>query len=504
MRIASQKVNNEGIRVSKSKMLACIEKYTKQYNHMCECLYDLGYLSSPTYFYEDEFWGVFFEDNKDYISKFLDSHTGAMNYSIAQIKYVMRTIEGVESEKDVYNVFSIVIKLNEAKQALADYSKFCSVVRFQKKSDLITCKASLTVSNRVYNSNKIPLDSPYVQECFYFDNKEIIKLDYSKIVLKTLLDKLGLDCDLSDEAPSVLLGDCFTIADDCKFLNPLINGEIAGNGKYADILHKTVEKYYEDYYSTRTTIAECVGYAETNFINAIPSCIEFINKYRETLPSGYKEVYVTSTDVWFQTDKTKTNSSEKVRDIFVGQYLFDFSSHNNIGIVNRLLGYSGEFLYEYDPTISQYSVSGMPVSMYQVANQRGRNVAVELHYYPILNVKKKVNDELVEVYPKTLIPENKFMSEDDMIKFLEVDSIDTLDMEVADIVDREYGDHTSQFRHLVGVLVQTLVCMMCDYTLDGHKAPNHVVLTDEFDWLTKENYIDACIEAEILFNKLGF
>ena len=45
MRIAAQKVNNVGIGVSKSKMLDLTEKYTKQYGHCCEQLYDLAMIS---------------------------------------------------------------------------------------------------------------------------------------------------------------------------------------------------------------------------------------------------------------------------------------------------------------------------------------------------------------------------------------------------------------------------------------------------------------------------
>lgn len=498
MRIASQNVNNNGVMVSKSKMLDAFERYIKQYNRMCESLYDLGYLSTPTYFYEDEFWSIFFEEYKNYTLRFLNTHTGAMNYSINQIKYIVKTVDNDSAN----SILNIVIKLLEAKQAISDFNKFNKAVKFQKKKDVITCKANISVSTSVYNRNKIPLDSQYVQECFFFDDKKVVKLNYSIIVLKTLLRGIGIDDNISESDTSVLLGDGFTVKDDCLYLNDIIEGKIRGTGKYADLLHDKVENYYNTYYSTRTTVSQCLDYADDNFIKAIPACISYINDYRKTLPKGYSEVYVTSSEVWFQLDEPCQEVLDENKDIYVGEFLFDYSSHSDISIVSRLLGFSGEYIYAYDKDISKYNIFGFPVNMYVIGRQRNKNVPMALQYYPVLSMYDKDLNE--PIYPKTRISNKKYTSVEDMTKYLEIDSLEALDIEVMDLLDTDYGSHTKEFRHLVGVLFQTLICMLCDYTLSGHDSPNHIKLTEEFNWVTKTDYLNACIEAEILFKKLGF
>jgi hypothetical protein len=426
-----------------------------------------------------------------------------MNYSSKIIEYNKRMIEGVESEQEVYELFDIILKLTNAKQALEDFGTFCDAVKFKKKSDLVQCKTALTVSNRVYNSGKIPLDSPFVQECFCFDNKKIVKYNYSIEILRTLIKNLGLDIQVSENDQSIFLGNNFTIADDCYFINELINNEIHGCGKYADTLHSVVEKYYDDFYASRRTIANCENYTKKNFVDAIPSCIEYINKIRATVPSGAFEVYVTSSDIWFQFDEPADVKTEKVRDIYAGQFLYG-ATHESLSLVNNLLGFGGEFIYEYSQTNGKFEFHGLPVTMYQIESIRGRNVLSKLNYYHSINTKESIADSIQDYLPKVLIEDRKFVSVEKVLAELEEDSIESLVDAVADLMKGKYSVHSDSFAKLVGILFQTLICMICDYTLEGHDSPNHIILDSEFDWITDENYLDACVEAVSLFNNFKF
>lgn len=506
MRIAAQKVNNIGIQVSKAKVADVTKKYTLIYSQMCERLADLGYISSSTLFYADEFWEVFFDENPNLVNLFINNRVGSVVLNEKQIEFVMRKLE-VENNTDLeaYKVLSYAKSLLQAKTALDDLCKFVSAVKFPKKSDLLTCKTNISVSSKVSSSGKIPLDSPYIMECFYVpDGKKVVDFDYAIIILKVLLEKLGINSDVSETDDSLFLGKGFTIKDDCYFLNEIINGDISGNGIYANMLTKVVENYYVDYYATRTTIADCISFGEQNFIYAIPKCIEYINEYRKEIGNTGTEFYVTSSKVYFLFDGVVEKPKPSVRNIFIGTELYNHGTKTEINVLNRLLGFSGEFIYEYDSNVVNYSLGGFPVTMYQISVNRGRNVAVPLNFYPIVNAKQKYKNELVEVYPSVKHECVKFISVDDMLKELEIDSLETLHTEVADIVETRYTVNTYSFKKLVGLMIQTLVCIMCNYTLEGHESPNHLILGSEFDWVTEEIYLDACIEAEILFNKLGF
>ena len=115
-------------------------------------------------------------------------------------------------------------------------------------------------------------------------------------------------------------------------------------------------------------------------------------------------------------------------------------------------------------------------------------------------VKERYNDDVVDIYPRNFCSDEKFTTVPEMLAYLEVDSLDNLAQEVAELV--ETG--TSTYKLLVGRMVQTLICIMCDYTLPEHISPNQLKINDFKSWLTKETYLDACVEASVLFSKLGF
>lgn len=508
MRIAAQNINNAGIKISKKKLIDATEKYTKQYYMLCQDLYEYGYISSPTYFFEEEFWQAFNEEFTDILHYFVNYRTGKMEYSVDTIDYVI-AIVGYDSS--AYKVLRLVKKLLEARKALEDLALLADTAKFGKKNDLVTCKASLTVSHHVYNSSKLPLDSPYVRECFYIpDDYSVIEFDYTIELLKNALRGLGVDDDISLTDKSLFLGDNFTIEDDCRFFNQIISGTIKGSGKYADLLYSTIESYYSDYYNTRTTSTDCQGYDERNFVIATQSCIDAVNGFRSKITVPYSEFYVTSNKVYFLIKDEVATLEIKRRNRYIGEVCIDYESGKPLSLINRLLGFSGEYIYMYSPDIMNYKVSGVPVTMYQLGTSRNKIIPVAVQYYPIANVKQEYKDSLVNIYPKTRSGDIKYMKVSDMLNNLGVSSLESLASEVVDVlsdsvsISDTYGKNADSFRNLVGLMIQSLCCMMCDYTLAGHESPNHIILGKEYDWVSEDIYLDACIEAEVLFKKLGF
>lgn len=495
MRIAAQKINNRGIEVSRMKVRSTTEKYVKQLGQSCERLYDLGYLANPMFFDEDAFMTCLFDEFADIMPLCRNITTGSISLSDKQMKYVRKAIG---PKHEAYDVLGIAIEAAQASQALSDLGEFLGKVRFKKKGDILLCRSSLAVSNHVYSSGKLNMDSPYLRECFYVQpDKHIEQFDYSLELLKEVLRSLGVDDKVYLYDTSVFLGKGFSIADDCEFLNLIISGDIEGTGKYASKLHEAVEKYYHDYYSTRTTIAECIKYEEQMFLNAIPNAIAAINEFRKEHPT-YEEFFVDSSVVYWLAPGAAVAQFVPERDIYIGEDIASIGT-TSVPLMNRLLGYSGSFMYRFDDNISDYEVVGMPVIMYVMSD--GRRAPVE--YYPASNLRRKTQTMSIP-----LVGNNDYVRRihgvDEVCKALDIETLDTLGDEVAELVGVQYRIHADLFNKLVGMLVQSIFCVMCDYTLAGRKSPNHIHLGSEYSWVTDEIYADACAVAETFYGKLGF
>lgn len=494
MRIAAQNINNRGIYVSRTKTRQTTEKYVKQSGQMCEKLYDLGYLTSPLYFDEDAFMGCLFDECPEIMPLCRNVTTGGISLTDKQMSYVMKALG---PDHKAYDVLSAARSAVQASQALSDISAFLDKVRFKKKDDLLLCRSSLAVSNRVYSSGKLPMDSPYLRECFYVQpGKHIVEFNYSIELLRAVLKAIEVDEQVVWNSPSVLLGDGFTVADDCEFLPLVIKGDIEGHGKYATKLHEAVQFYYSDYYANRTTIAECIKYEEQMFLNAIPASIALINTFRKSNPE-YEEFFVDSQCVYWLAPGVDEKPLIFGHDIYIGEDIYNIGD-TGVSLMNRLLGFSGGYLYRFDNSVVDYDIVGMPVMMYAI--NCGQRIAVE--YYPAANLRKRLKTMSIPVTGTgTYIREIRDVA--DVCKELDIETLDTLGDEVAELVDVPYKTHPAEFKALVGMLVQSLVCVMCDYTLEGRESPNHVHLGSEYDWVSDEIYLDACAVAETFFGNLG-
>lgn len=471
MRISSQKVNAKGVVVSKSKMQRFTQKYVSLYCQSSERLYYQGYLSTPLDFCEDEFWDSFFEVNSHLLPLFRNNQTGAMNLTARQTRYVLRGISDDEEKVSL----EAVADLLTAKAKLEAYNKFLELTSFRKKSDTLQCKSKLYVSGTVKNASKLPLDE--IMECFDVPSgKKVVACDYSVVILKVLLERLGMSTDVKPEDASLFLGDGYTVQDDCAYLDMLIRGEVWGSGENAEQLHKTIETYYNEFYEEDDTISVCQPYEENLFISAIPKCIEFVNDYRHSL-GEYEEYYTTDSMVYFLVDGEDEVGTEVTHSVYIGTQVANLNTGEALSVVDRLLGYSGEFLHEFD--VTPYKAGGMPVEL------------VEGNYFP--TVCLTYEDDIV--YSRPL--EYKFKTVEEMCETLFIDSLDTLDTEAADLIEG-----TEEVKVLAGRLVQALFCTMCNYTLPNHESPNQV-LTDGVG-VTDDLYIDACFAAEKLYRNLGF
>lgn len=495
MRRAIRNINQTGVTLSKGKTIEVIRKYSVLHNSMCERLYDLGYISTPLYYDNVDFWTTFLNTYPELSEEFLNKRTGEMNYSLPVIHYVIKKT----TDSDVKLALNTVVSLLESENALKDLATLCDYVKFQKKKDTVVSKVNLGIIKSVCNSNKIPLDSTYVRECFYTEpSEQIVEINYSIVLLKYLLKMLDLPNDVQLTDASVFLGVGFTIKDDCDNLEALVNSDIRGTGIYYDKLFEKVESYYTEYYSNRTTKTVCIDFYSKLFTDALQDCIDYLAEQRTSYPDA-KDFYVTSSALYLSVASNSQERFDFPDEVFVGERLYNLKGEV-YSPVNRLLGYSGIYVYEYDSDIYKYATSGLPVELYATQKRGVDTVAVPMNCYPLDMIKERYQDGLVDIYPKDFCKNENFLSKEEMLTKLDVDSIESLPQEVSAIVKKG----NSQFKLLVGRMFQTLICIKCDYTLADHISPNQLKIGEFKAWLTKEVYLEACIEASSLFELFGF
>lgn len=490
MRISAQRINNKGVTISKSRVEEVSTKYVKQYNRLCEKLYDLGYISSPLYFDDKEFWYNLIDEHPEFYNKyFVNSINGVVSNVLDQIEYAILCDE----DEELCTLLKDVLEILQASKAVEDINEALSHIKFTKKSDLVVCKASISVSDKVYSTSKFCLDSPYVQECFYVpEDKEVFVHNFGIEILRTLFKKLNINETFTEDSDSLLLGGNLKIKDDCRFLKSILMGDITGSGKYFSVIKDYASKYYKESFMSDSN-SGYIEYISQLYLDAIPSCIEHLNQFRGTLSDDYSELYITSTSVIYLRNKTQ-NKSYSCRTLYVGEHLIDYTTGKSLGVLNRLQGFSGSYIYEYDRNIQNYAQTNLKVKMYQRIQDKGQLVTSNVMYIPTICVKPDIKTQI----------SNEFVSVEEMKKYLGVDSMESIASEVAKALSTIYGEYTFSYRYLVGMMLQTLFCILCDYTPEGRTSPNELYLDKRYDWLDEKSYLDACIEAEGLFKEFGF
>ena len=507
MRIAVQSLNNEGVKVVKSKLTDSILNFTKQYYNACNELYNLGYSPSPSCCEKEEVYKVLISDEPALCSKFSNALSGEFSPTLLRLQFVLQDTTLSDECKEVLKLLYLAL---EAEQALEDLGLLCESVKFAKKSDITAAKTRLTVSRSIYNTTKVPLDSPYVQKLFYLDkHKVLLECDYVHILIENALGKLGVSplvvASAFENNTSLLLGDSYTFKDDCKFFSLLISGQIIGKGQYGKLLFDSIEKYYQEYYATRTTKTDCILYEEQNFLDATPQCIEYLNVFRRNLTGTYSVHYVTSEKVIFVVDGELEDKPIVSRDYFIGSYVYDYENKCPIDAVNLLRGLSGEYVLASSLERLGLECKCMPIQMWSYYVGNSGSTELQLDDYVPLCCCRYIEDTAEAPLPDFVYNKKfEWLDVKETCKKLGVSSLESVAREIADAIDIEYNGHTNEFRLFVGHLVQALICVRCDYTLKWHKSPNHVLLNNDMYWLDRDGFELAMYEAKNIFEKLGF
>lgn len=495
MRLSVQEVNKSGVVLDKLKMQELTEKYIIQYNNNCYLLWSLGYLTSPFYYDECDFMHAL---PINILELFKDKLSGGVNLTVSMFDYILkrsRVSEKYNIDEEYTSILRIARDIVEAETALKDYESLSKSVRIPKRSDTFSIKVYLSVSTSVYNSGKAPIDSQYVQDLIKIeDNEEIYKLRFADGVVMNLCKKINYPMTKFYEHvstnKSIFLGSGFTFDDDIKYLDLIQCGIIEGESNAGKKLYSTIFDYYSSYHDTVTTNTRCVKFEHQNFVDSVDDCIDYVRyKKEKAKENGYLLKYVNSSYIIYSRQRTSSEGKPK-KSMFIGSFIYDNVTGERLNVVNQLRGISGEFI-SYDNIYSkEYLGYGLSIKMLD-------KYGIERDYYPILCSSKYDGSDVSPSVSKI-----EFRDPEVECKRLEISEMGDISHEVADSIDVSYNGR--KLDKLIGILVQALICVECDYTLTGHISPNHVILDDDYSWLDSDGWNLAYVKSTELFYCLGF
>ena len=480
---AIKKLNANGITLSKSKLLECTDKYAKQYWAYCYKLHGMGYLASPELFNESNFLQCLFEEFPEVMSFLRNMRLGDLSCTLLHIDYAIKLSS---SNKVLNEILTSYYKVKEASLALDSYVELQKAVKIPKKSDTFNVKCSLYASGRMMNDSKVDLNNQFIHEIFDCELGQAIKFDW--ILVKAIATRYMTDeCfenEFRQKNKSVLFsGNDFTFEDDCKYYRMILDGEIVGTSKYGKKFFSDIMNHYESYYLTQTTKADCSSLGNNIFIASIDQCYDYIRDIRNEFET-FEVVYVTDHEVILKKESTDDSVKFPLTELYIGDELLDFMTGETISIEDRLRGYSGLYIHESDLRNIQYTDKGQPVLF-----NSG-------YWYPICSVYN--GDSSI---CKVRNYNRSFLSEGDICKMLNVDSMERISNMIANSFQSE---KSAEYKLLVGRLVQSLICIECDYILPFHTAPNHVILSTAMSALDSEILKEAFRDSERVFKSFGF
>ena len=392
MRRSANEINKTRIPISKSKLEQNNLTYVKAYSDACYKLYDLGYISTPSTFIEDEFFNVLLDEFKGIIYKCMLGNSKKLIKEPEYLEYISKVI----GDKEFSKIISLYCNILKSSQAFNDYSILTNKVKLKKRSDITEVKVRLSAMASVKNENNIPLDSPYIQDAFAVeDGYEIVDLDLRFIWLKYICKELGIPMEYYDkckETNKSIFDKNLTFEDDCRYIKYYISGDIISEGEYSDKLRNYACNFYVSF-----VLADYSNFLEKIFIEAKDEMNAYVDEYRDSLkPLDVKDYYITNFNVYFKV-KSSVNKEKDYNEAnySLGHYIYDNFNKKNLDFGNLLCGLSGEFISETNIDSNVYDILGFPVVL---TNFTSHGSAVRTNYYPIFNIKKKNGGEFYPYY----------------------------------------------------------------------------------------------------------
>ena len=494
-------LNNNPMNFDRVKLEDATAKYVKRYYNACWNLYNLGYLRSPSFFDISDMLSVLLEENPELFGKLTNDRTGELMLDSKGVYYASKF---VDDDKVCEKVLKYLQEVLEAEKAIKTYESLCDGVKVPTKNRYFSSKVRVQHTNgRIISSNKLPSCSPYIYEILKDSEKGTdIKVNYNREILVCLLRSLGVsDIEISASESvhkSLILGDKFTFEDDYYLVLRLISGAIVSNTELGQALTSKREEFYSNVQED-SLVSDFLTYEISLFCN---DCVKALDKYHS---KPYSVVMATEDYIIYNDETAVSSNFELDEDKYwsIGTEVYNYASGIRMNVINKLLGYSGEFISAYDAKELGYEVKGVPVKLYDFRDDYGCVKIVEDDFYPLCSVYVNSTDS----NPVPLIGYKvnpSFMTTKEALEKLDIDCLDNAYVEFYSYFS-EKGNLSINDTEFLAKVSYALTLIYCDVSdprfLKGYYK---VSVNKRYFSMNTDDLIQLLYNVVFLFKILGF
>lgn len=479
------KLNKEKIELSKSEVENKILEYEGKRGRIAYQLYDLGYISSSSgvdnrellYFLKDTYKGV--------IQYLIDQLQGKRRYDADMFRYMecMYKAKADDDFKCLINLIKQYLGYTKDIQAL---NKLLSYEKFNKNKGKVKISLDLTIGlERIGSRNKyLDMNSQAILELTNKRQGKVYEQSLNAYNLDTLVKYVGGEVDNTNE-PYFCAG--LTKKEEVELYKLIINGSIKLDGRYGDLLYNHFKSFIGESETTKLNTGTLenkvmgqTGDTRRAYIEKLKTQIES-NKNKEIIYiDNYRIVYI---------DKSKDNTNNNRIKGF-GNYALDWVTCRQFKRINIMNGLHGEFIREEDVIRLGYKVNRAPMNI--VLDSTGNTEKV----YAL--------DSVFDADTKPLEPRLgngirfEYVNPSTIFRNLGVSDKADAYIELTKLTPARKGNGYTeqQYKEYVAELVLAMIYMDCgetEYTF---------VYSYRYDFVDDKLYMQACFDAEEIFNKL--
>lgn len=351
MKISTQYMSMHSLEISRTALSSRMAECCKRYARLCYELYDLGYIPSPSVFYEEDFLQALREYDMSVFKKLFSQLDGTRIENPLIIKYILHYVED-DTLKTVLSLYYDILTVLREEEF---YTSVASSVTFVSNKETAFCKAKSGVSTVLSYACKANISDPCILNLLYTDDNSMLieGINYSEIYIKYIMKDLGMEDEYlaHKETGQAFFLDGFTAKEEEVLLSLLWQGCLKLDGKFGEALTCRIIDRYENYYKTESAKTTCLDYISVIFQAALNECISEANKVRQKLKddSLFSECFTTMYATYFCIDKGQACDTEycDVRDFVETTSEGIYSVNNQTGEALsdlKSLGFGGEFI----------------------------------------------------------------------------------------------------------------------------------------------------------------